>query len=612
MRGNVLVVDDDPDAAEMLAESLRARNYRATPETNPSEAIADAMNEEIDVVLTDLQMRSLDGLALCERIVGARPDLPVVVVTGHASVDAAIGALRAGAFDFIQKPVDPEILALTVERAVTHHRLKSEVHRLRSDLAEVHGFSKVLGESTAMRKVFDVISRIAPTQATVLVTGESGTGKELVARSIHEHSSRKDGPFVAINCAAVPATLLESELFGHAKGAFTDAKVARRGLFLEAQGGTLFLDEIGEMPLEMQVKLLRALQERRVRPVGDSNEVPFDARVIAATNRALEHDVEEKRFREDLYYRINVCSVSVPPLRDRDGDVPLLARVFVERFARKHEKAVKGIAAPALAKLVQYQWPGNVRELENGIERAVAMAQYDQLVIEDLPERVRAYRPDQGSALLPATTAELVSMAELENRYMHHVLALVKGNKSAAARILGFDRRTLYRRLERGVEGEVTSETGDDEGDQRSGVTETPAVASPRDSHPPSVSAPAAVSSNGDASGVGRGKSVLVVDDDADSLELVQLVLQARGYRVATARGVAEAMKTRDIDLVLTDLHLGDGSGADLVGRFGAAKVVAMTGRSEADHDGAAFDGWLTKPVSVDRLTKTLQSMLPA
>jgi two-component system response regulator HydG len=611
MRGNVLVVDDDADAAEMLAESLRARNYRATPETSPSEALSDAMNEEIDVVLTDLQMRSLDGLALCERIVGARPDLPVVVVTGHASVDAAIGALRAGAFDFIQKPVDPEILALTVERAVTHHRLKSEVHRLRSDLADVRGFSKVLGESPAMRKVFDVIGRIAPTQATVLITGESGTGKELVARSIHEHSSRKEGPFVAINCAAVPATLLESELFGHAKGAFTDAKIARRGLFLEAQGGTLFLDEIGEMPLEMQVKLLRALQERRVRPVGDSNEVPFDARVIAATNRDLENEVHEKRFREDLYYRINVCSVNVPPLRDRDGDVPLLARVFVERFARKHEKAVKGIAAPALAKLVQYQWPGNVRELENGIERAVAMAQYDQLVIEDLPERVRAYRPDQGTALLPATTAELVSMAELENRYMHHVLALVKGNKSAAARILGFDRRTLYRRLERGVEaatGEGTETEGDDER-----TSEPPA----RSSSPPAVASASGSTSTSTPPPQpteavdGQGKSVLVVDDDADSLELVQIVLQARGYRVATARGVAEAMRTRDIDLVLTDLQLGDGSGADLVGRFGDAPVVAMTGRSQADHQGAPFDAWLTKPVSVDRLTKTLQSMLP-
>ena len=605
MRGNVLVVDDDADSAEMLAESLRIRDYRATAETNPAEALSDAMNEEIDVVLTDLQMRTLDGLALCQKIVAARPDLPVVVVTGHASLEAAIGALRAGAFDFIVKPVDPELLALTVERAVSHHRLKSEVHRLRNEVAEVHGFSKVLGESPAMRKVFDVIMRIAPTQATVLVTGESGTGKELVARSIHEHSPRKSGPFVALNCAAVPATLLESELFGHAKGAFTDAKVSRRGLFLEAQGGTLFLDEIGEMPLEMQVKLLRAIQERRVRPVGDSTEVSFDARVITATNRNLEREVAEKRFREDLYYRINVCSVSVPPLRDRDGDVPLLARVFVERFARKHEKAVKGLAAPALAKLVQYQWPGNVRELENGIERAVAMAQYDQLVVEDLPERVRAYRPDQFSALLPATSAELVSMDELERRYMHHVLGLVKGNKSAAARILGFDRRTLYRRLERGAEPVAggTSETNgvhDREEDHRpetlavAGGTRASATPSGRDGVRP------------------RGRSVLIVDDDADSLELVQIVLEARGYRVETARGIAEAMRARNVDLVLTDLTLGDGSGADLVGRFGVAPVVAMTGVLEADHQGAAFDGWLTKPVSVDRLTKTLQSMLDA
>ncbi len=451
MRGTILVVDDDLDAAEALSESLRARGFRATPEGSPSEALDYARTGDLDVVLTDLHMPGLDGLSLCGRLVAARPDVPVVLLTGHASMEAAVGALRAGAFDFVVKPVDPEMLALTLDRAVQLHRLRSEVHRLRSEVATSRGFGKLQGESEAMRRVFDLITRIAPTQASVLVTGESGTGKELVARSIHEHSARRDGPFIAINCAAVPASLLESELFGHVRGAFTDARTARRGLFLEAQGGTLFLDEIGEMPPEMQVKLLRALQERTVRPVGGNAEVPFDARVVTATNRDLEEDVATKRFREDLFYRINVCSVEVPPLREREQDVSLLAHEFVARFAKKHGKHVTGIAAPALARLVSYRWPGNVRELENCIERAVAMAQHDQLLALDLPDRVRAPSADQDSSLVPGTVEELCTMEEHKRRYMSHVLALVGGNKSRAARILGFDRRTLYRKL--GAEG---------------------------------------------------------------------------------------------------------------------------------------------------------------
>ncbi len=650
--GNILVVDDDADAVEALAESLRARGFRATPETNPNEAIADAIGDKYDVVVTDLQMRSLDGLALCERIVGARPDLPVVVVTGHASVDAAVGALRAGAYDFIVKPVDPEILALTVERAVQHHLLRSEVQRLRIAVAaDTDPSPRLLGKSPAMRKVLDVVSRIAPTQATVLITGESGTGKELIARAIHENSPRRDGPFIAINCAAVPASLLESELFGHAKGAFTDAKNSRRGLFLEAQGGTLFLDEIGEMPLEMQVKLLRALQERVVRAVGGTGDTAFDARVVAATNKDLEREVLEKRFREDLYYRVNVCSVEAPPLRERAGDVPLLARAFVDRFANKHEKAVKGIAAAALAKLVQYDWPGNVRELENGIERAVAMAQYDQLVIEDLPERVRAYRPEQGDMLSPTTVSELVSLDDFERRYISHVIGLVKGNKSRAARILGLDRRTLYRKLERQQAAVEGTESRDSDGrpgsappssaqsvmigsaarrrDQDSSESTYDLKAEalpdaddePRDDERGSrrsvesgvhVAPTEARSSASLASEIARNgsHSVLVVDDDLDTLEQIQILLQAKGYRVEVASGVAEAMRTRNVDIVLTDLHLQDGSGAHLLGRFGDAPVVAMTGSKESNHHG--FQGWLTKPVSLERLTSTLANLLEA
>jgi two-component system response regulator HydG len=447
--GNILCLDDDEDACELLATALEARGFTVRTETDAETAISAAMEDDFDAVLTDLQLGDTDGLSVCTRILAGRPSLPIVVVTGHASLDTAVAAMRAGAFDFLTKPLDLDLLALTVARAVQHYRLKLEVHRLRNEIAGAQGFERLLGKSLAMRRVFDVVTRVAQTSASVLVGGESGTGKELVARAIHERSPRSDGPFVAINCAAVPATLLESELFGHARGAFTDAKMARKGLFLEANGGTLFLDEIGEMPLDMQVKLLRALQERRVRPVGGDKEVAFDARVVTATNRDLEADVHAKRFREDLYYRINVVSVDVPPLRDREGDIPVLAAAFVARFAARHGKHVEGLAPAALEKLINYQWPGNVRELENCMERAVAMTQTERVIAADLPERVRAYRPEQVSALLPQSVEELVTVDELETRYLRHVLGLVKGNKSRAARILGYDRRTLYRKLER-------------------------------------------------------------------------------------------------------------------------------------------------------------------
>jgi two-component system response regulator HydG len=454
------VVDDDGDSAEVLCELLRLAGFSARSEVDPTEALATVLRDtSLEAVVTDLRMQPTDGLALCEQVGRTRSDLPVVLITGHASVEAAVGALRAGAFDFIVKPVDAELLALTLDRAIIHHRLQSEVHRLRAEVLESRSFDLILGDSAPMRAVLEVVARVAPTNATVLVTGESGTGKELVARAIHARSKRHAGPFVAINCAALTATLLESELFGHARGAFTDAKVARRGLFLAAEGGTLFLDEIGEMPLEMQVKVLRAVQERTVRAVGGTTESRFDVRIIAATNRDLEIDVAQGRFREDLFYRLHVCPVHVPPLRERDGDVLILARAFLTKFAAKQGKAVIGISPPALAKLARYRWPGNVRELENCIERAVAMALHDQLVVEDLPERVRAAEADTVTEWLPATVSELVTMEVLAARYMQHVLDLTGGNKSRAARLLGFDRRTFYRKLDpKGVAGSAAAD----------------------------------------------------------------------------------------------------------------------------------------------------------
>jgi DNA-binding NtrC family response regulator len=400
-------------------------------------------------VVTDLGMREMDGLALTERMVGTQPGVPVIVLTGQGSLEAAVGAIRAGAYDFLLKPVDTKLLALSVARAAAHHRLRQEVERLRAAVGTDVGVrNQLVGESPAMRRVQDLITRVASSNASVLIYGETGTGKELVARAVHQASARKDGAFVAINCAAVPPSLLESELFGHARGAFTDAKASRQGLFLEASGGTLFLDEIGEMPLEMQAKLLRALQERKVRPVGSNAEVPFDSRVVTATHRDLEAEVEQRRFRQDLYYRINVVRIDVPPLRERGSDVLKLAAHFLEKAAERNGKPTPALSSQVAERLLAYDWPGNVRELENCIERAVALARFDQLSVEDLPEKIRAYRADR--FVMSANDAnEIVSMEELERRYIMRVIKLLGGNKSRAAQMLGLDRRTLYRKLEK-------------------------------------------------------------------------------------------------------------------------------------------------------------------
>ncbi len=445
--GRLLIVDDDQTACELL-ETIFKRRHNVVWRTSAHDALELAAEQDFDVILTDLNMTDLGGLDLCERLIGIRPDIPVVVVTGYGSMEAAVGAIRAGAYDFVTKPVDANVIGLTVDRALRHRRLQEEVKRLRRAAGTPQGFDDIIGRSVAMRRVFDLITRVSDTEATVLITGESGTGKELVAKAIHGQSNRKHGPFLAINCAAMPASLLESELFGHVRGAFTDAKTARTGLFAQATGGTIFLDEIGELPLEMQPKLLRSLQERKVRPVGGNHEVPFDARIVAATNRDLETEVFEKRFREDLYYRINVVAVEVPPLRERGGDVLLLAQHFAARAAARAAKEVKGIATPTAEKLSAYDWPGNVRELENSMERAVALMRFDSIMVDDLPEKIRNYQAER-FVLSADDPSELVTAAELERRYMQRVLSLVGGNKSRAAKILGFNRRTLYRKMGR-------------------------------------------------------------------------------------------------------------------------------------------------------------------
>ena len=454
----------------MLADALARRGHVATWTSSADEAFSRVMAGEVDLVATDVRMRAMNGVELCERVVANRPDVPVIVMTGFGTLETAISILRAGAFDYLTKPFDPDVLVHVVERAAQQRKLRAEVKRLRTASSEALappsatvGAGLPLGESAAMRKVRTLIERVADADATLLVTGETGTGKELVARAIHERGRRRLGPLVAINCGAMPEHLLESELFGHARGAFTDAKDKRVGLFVEATGGTLFLDEVGEMPHAMQVKLLRALETRRVRPVGTNQEIAFDVRVVAATNRDLDVAVREGRFREDLLYRLNVIQVSIPPLRAREGDVLMLAQHFLERFAARSGKRVTGFSLPVAEKLLAYAWPGNVRELQNSMERAVALAQHQEVVVEDLPEKMRRYRPSQPPAPLAtyagASTAdgpaELVSMEEVQRRHALRVLEAVGGNKNMATRILGWDRKTLYRRLQVWTGGKV-------------------------------------------------------------------------------------------------------------------------------------------------------------
>ncbi|MCB9598583.1 MAG: sigma-54-dependent Fis family transcriptional regulator [Sandaracinaceae bacterium] len=444
----VLVVDDDDATCELLVAMLGSHGVEVEAFTDAESALTSANQRPPQVVLSDLEMEGTSGLELVETLGASHPDVPVLVITGHADLSHAVGALRAGAYDFLVKPFDSGRILPALRRAAEHHRLFSEVQRLRHQVEEGTHFGSIIGRSPPMRQVFDLVARVAPTDASVLVTGESGTGKELVARALHQKSEHAEGPFVAVNCAAVPANLIESELFGHSRGAFTDARTARKGLFLEAAGGTLFLDEIGELPLETQPKLLRAIQERKVRPVGTDHEVAFETRIVTATNRVLVDEVEDGRFREDLFYRINVVTIALPPLRSRGSDVLALAQHFIERIAARYGKDVVGLAPETARRLMDYPWPGNVRELENCIDRAVALTRYDHITLDDLPERLRDHRPDR----LSVDSEELehmLTLSELEARYLRRVLAVVEGNKSHAARILGIDRRTLYRKLER-------------------------------------------------------------------------------------------------------------------------------------------------------------------
>ena len=465
MTGKILIVDDEQAMCELLEADLRLRNFETEWYTSAEDALQAVNRQSYDVVLTDLNMPGTNGIQLCKHIVTHRPDIPVVMMTAFGSLESAVDAIRAGAYDFVTKPIEMDLLNVTLSRAIKHRQLEEQIRFLSEAVARTERFGDILGTSPAMQELFDQLQRIAASETSLLITGESGTGKELVARAIHRKSRRSKKPFVAVNCAALPDALLESELFGHAAGAFTDARTKRKGLLFQAEGGTLLLDEVGELPLSVQPKLLRALEENHMRPVGSDEEIPFDVRIITATNRDLETAIEEGRFREDLYFRINVIQCDLPPLRSRGTDTLLLAQKFLETFATRSEKKITDISKGVAEKLLAYTWPGNVRELRNVIERAVALTRYDRLGVEDLPEKIRNF---QGSQVFIGgdDPTEMVALEEIERRYIQHVLGAVGSNKTMAARILGLDRKTLYRKLRQyqaGTDAEIADSSAVDE-----------------------------------------------------------------------------------------------------------------------------------------------------
>jgi len=443
---HILVVDDDQSSRDLLARILTSAGHRVTALTDGREAVAAlTAGDPPDLVVSDIRMADMDGLQVIDAFRERAPETPVILVTAFGNIDGALEAIRRGAADYLSKPYDVDAIQLVVARALQHRALAMENRALRRGLRDRYRLENVVGRSEAMLQVYKTAARVASTDATVLIQGESGTGKELVARAIHTASPRASGPFVAVDCGAIAEGVLESELFGHTRGAFTGAQVARRGLFEEAHHGTLFLDEIGDVGPNLQARLLRALQEGTIRRVGANEPIAVDVRIVAATNRDMEAAVKAGTFRADLYYRLHVVSIRIPPLRERREDVPLLA----EHFAQKHGRAEGSAISPAAREiLVAYDWPGNVRELENAVARALALNPSGVVIPEDLPDVIRAAHAAPAPVPAPMPPAgDRPTLAELERRYATQVLGETGGNKTRAAEVLGIDRKTLYRIL---------------------------------------------------------------------------------------------------------------------------------------------------------------------
>jgi DNA-binding NtrC family response regulator len=443
----VLVVEDEEILRNIIRRLLDAAGYRVVTADRAETALEIFSSEQIAVTLTDIRMGGMDGLELLDQLKSVDEEALVIVMTAFSSVDTAIAALRKGAYDYITKPFVNEDLLQTVKNAICQRELFGENRALRRELQQKYSFSEIIGTSESLQAVFRLVEKVAATTTSILIQGESGTGKELIARAIHHHSPRSNKPFLAVNCGALPENLLESELFGHTKGAFTGATADKKGLFRSAEGGTVLLDEIGEITPALQVRLLRALQEHEVTPVGSSHAVKFDARIIAATNRDLEKEVEAERFREDLFYRLNVIEIWLPPLRARREDIPLLVKHFVKQVSRGQNQPEKSVSSEAMAALVNYNFPGNVRELENAVERAFTLSGADEIDVESLPPRIRSHAVHA----LPVRDTESFrpTLEEVERRYIFEILKSVNEDKAAAANILGIDLSTLYRKMKR-------------------------------------------------------------------------------------------------------------------------------------------------------------------
>ena len=437
----ILVVDDDEGLLHLLRMRLSALGFSVTPCTGGRDALTAARQETFDIAITDLRLRAEDGLALTEELMQIQPGLPVIILTAHGSIPNAVEAMQRGAFGYLTKPFDDKELKATLDKALIQLRMTREIQRLKSLVKELYGLENVIARSPAMQRLFQQVAQIADSDATILLTGETGTGKEVLARVLHANSRRSKGPFVALNCAAISETLFESELFGHIRGAFTNAVVAKRGLFQSANGGTLFLDEIAEMSLPMQVKLLRAVQEREVREVGADYATKVDVRIITATNKDLTESVKAGTFRHDLYYRVSVVPLAIPPLRERKDDIPLLAQHFLKQSAKRSNKDVRGFTPAAMHRLMVYPWPGNVRELENAVEKAVVMSRQDMVLPELLP--TAGVASDIG--LKPLTEAK----EEFERSYLRNVLQMTGGNISRAAQFAGRYRADFYKMLKK-------------------------------------------------------------------------------------------------------------------------------------------------------------------
>jgi len=438
-KNTILVVDDDLAHRTMLKTLLGGWGHSVYEADDGDSAIKAVQKTPFDLVLMDIRMIRVSGLAALSEIKSINPSIPVVIMTAYASVETAVEALKKGAYDYLTKPLDFDELRLAIDRAMEHSHLKEENRILKETLERSFDRRNIIGRSPAMERLLDTVGRVAPTEATILITGDSGTGKEMIAGAIHFNSPRRSGPFVKINCAALTETLLESELFGHEKGAFTGADRRKEGKFRQADGGTLFLDEVSETSLAMQVKLLRVLQEREITRVGGEDVLNVDVRIIAATNRDLLRDIEAGRFREDLYYRLNVVNLRMPPLRERREDIPLLARHFLDIFARKNGKTFKGFTPQAMDHLLKYDWPGNVRELMNAVERGVVLARSEHLTHEEMPliqER-------------PAAASYGEDLETVERETILRILQEAGNNKSEAARRLRITRRTLHKKLKK-------------------------------------------------------------------------------------------------------------------------------------------------------------------